>query len=332
MDATMPEQDEQLSEFFYSDAFEYVAAPAAEVHTPLSGDTPAYWEELLRPVKEANADMAAREAMEREADARWEREREQQCEAEARARHAFSCPVPAELSPYLPGIQHAGQERLVSIPIPYYSGIPQARSKGRVAAGRVQKTPARRAGAGLALAVCDRATVTVWEPAAARVDPPAVPAPAPTAPARAVAPTAPAVRQQVLCAQGTHRQTVAGTPILKTQVPGNRQGQRSGWPQALKHHHGRCQKFEPGASNGCVAECLIRRDFPQSWEKWNNQRFMVEWKPARPDRPAQEVVSGIFVFGKNKANCAHNFVVLGEVIPGQEGLNRKRKTVHRVEA
>jgi hypothetical protein len=24
--------------------------------------------------------------------------------------------------------------------------------------------------------------------------------------------------------------------------------------------------------------------------------------------------------------------VLGEVIPGQEGLNRKRKTVHRVEA
>lgn len=132
--------------------------------------------------------------------------------------------------------------------------------------------------------------------------------------------------QQPAAPVGMYVMTKAGVLNRDPTVKGNAQGQYPGWAPATKFHHGRCEMFVP---NGCKANCQLQALFPQTCAQWAEKRFQIRWNTARGDRPQTETVNGFFIDGKKYSE--QSFVVLGEVHPVTGALDKKSKTVHRVD-
>jgi hypothetical protein len=149
-----------------------------------------------------------------------------------------------------------------------------------------------------------------------------VAAPAPVAaPVAAPAPAAAQPAPQ----EGPYMKTKKDSPIRDSHKPGNEQGQIPGWSQALKHHKSRCDPF---TGNGCVADCMLRKNFPLTHAKWEEQVFRISWNPAVEGLDATCDVNGFYIQGK--VNSPLPFDVVGE-LDGDGNLNKKSRTVHRVD-
>lgn len=118
-----------------------------------------------------------------------------------------------------------------------------------------------------------------------------------------------------------------GTTLRLSDRAGNRQGATPAWKQAKKHHEQRCNTLQAG--DGCVADCMLREYFPQTYAKWSAQRFQVKWRGAPAGSSETVVVSGFAVGAEHTYNPG--FVVIGELL-SDGTLKTSSKTVHRVES
>ena len=98
----------------------------------------------------------------------------------------------------------------------------------------------------------------------------------------------------------------------------NRQGKSPGWAQAHKHHRNKCNPFVAG---GCQEGCALRACYPATSRKWEEQRFLIEW---RDDGKQQEVVNGFFV---DAESCSQRpFMVRGK-LDASGAIHKKSKKV-----
>ena len=114
------------------------------------------------------------------------------------------------------------------------------------------------------------------------------------------------------------------TPAPPTHSNGNgekrnRAGKMAGWAQARQDHKNNCTPFAVG---GCDAKCLLRAQFPVTCRKWDEQRFLIEW---RDDGKQQQIVSGFFIIDAEKSGKA-GFRVCGE-LDASGAIYKKSKTL-----
>jgi hypothetical protein len=114
------------------------------------------------------------------------------------------------------------------------------------------------------------------------------------------------------------------TPAPPTHSNGNgekrnRAGKMAGWAQARQDHKNNCTPFAVG---GCDAKCLLRAQFPVTCRKWDEQRFLIEWRDAGKQ---QQIVSGFFIIDAEKSGKA-GFRVCGE-LDASGAIYKKSKTL-----